>query len=476
MSNPPLWTVVELLSATLGKLAGDVKVALNGVSIDSRTVGNGDIFVAIKGDLHDGHDHVASALRAGAGLAIVSKVTDEMRSAGPLIVVDEDPLRSLEKMAFAARERSRARIVAVTGSVGKTSTKELLRLALGASGEVHASVASFNNHWGVPLTLARLHPHAAYGIFEIGMNHAGEITPLVAMVRPHVVIITNIAPVHLGQFKSLDDIAMAKAEIFSGLEPGATAILNHDNEYFSKLKTLATRGGARDVIGFGHHVNADVRIKALSMHDSFSCISANVCGVEVAFKLGIPGAHMALNCMGVLGAVHAVGADLARATLALGDARPAKGRGEQQRLNIPGGSFLLLDESYNANPESVRAALALLGQIKPGRSGRRIAVLGDMLELGESAAKLHADVSTDLVAHHIDLLFAAGPLMSHLWNQTPLAKRAAYATSANELTRDLLKAVRAGDVVMIKGSNGSRMGPLAEALRHAFEPEKRISD
>src|SRR5215213_2958527 len=253
MAEPALWTADELVAASGGKLIGAVSKPLNGVSIDTRTIASGDIFVAIKGETHDAHEFVAKALTAGAGLAIVSRVTEEMKAAGPLLVVDNDPLEGLEKIGRASRARSQARIVAVTGSVGKTSTKEMLRVALAASGLTHSSVASFNNHWGVPLTLARMPRNTAYGVFEIGMNHAGEITPLVGMVRPHVAIITNVAPVHVGNFNSVEEIADAKAEIFSGVEAGGHAVLNRDNPFFDRLVAAARRAGIQNIISFGAH-------------------------------------------------------------------------------------------------------------------------------------------------------------------------------------------------------------------------------
>ncbi len=475
MAERPLWTVDELISATGGKLHGTVSKALNGVAIDSRNLAPGDIFVAIKGDVHDGHNFVADALRTGAGIAIVTRATDEMKLAGPVLEINDDPLRALESMGRAARARSHARIIAVTGSVGKTSTKEMLKVALSGSGDTHVSAASFNNHWGVPLTLARLHPRAAFAVFEIGMNHAGEITPLVAMVQPHVAIITEIAASHLGHFTSLDDIAKAKAEIFTGVTPAGAVLINQDSPYFSFLQREARAAGIAAVHGFGKSEQADILLQQVALKPDCSCIAARVFGANLAYRLGLPGEHMVRNSLAVLGAVKLVGADLARAALALADAKPAKGRGVRQSLQAGSGEILLLDESYNANPASVRASLALLAQLKPGRGGRRLAVLGDMLELGDFGAQLHADLAADLEAYNIDLLFAAGPLMAHLWNLTPMANRGAYAQSSAELAPLLLEQLRSGDVVMIKGSLGSKMGPLAAQVRDRYPPLQRES-
>jgi len=470
MAERALWTIDELIAITGGSLRGSVSLPLTGVSIDSRSVAKGDIFAAIKGDRVDGHDYAHAALGSGAGLAIVSRATEAMATAGPLLVVD-DVLKALEKIGLAARARSKAKIIAITGSVGKTSTKEMLRLALSASGYTHASAASFNNHWGVPLTLARMPADTAYGVFEIGMNHAGEITPLVKMVRPHIAVITTVVAVHLGYFSSVEEIADAKAEIFLGLEPGGQAILNRDNEFYDRLAEAARKAGIQDVMSFGRTADADVRLERSVLHADCSCITATILGEAVIYKLGVPGDHMVLNSLAALAAVKLAGADLARASLALGAAQPAKGRGVQSLLKAPGGRILLIDESYNANPVSVRAALALLKRAEPGKSGRRVAVLGDMLELGDQAAELHAELASAVDDAKVDVLYASGPLMAHLWNKTPPHRRGAYADKSDGLAASLLGGLRAGDVVMVKGSLGSRMGPLVDAIRGQFHED-----
>ena len=465
-----LWTVEELVAATGGRLHGDVTKPLTAVTIDSRAVGQGDIFVAIKGDKHDGHDFVANALKAGAGLGLVSRVTPEMLAAGPVLEVAGDPLRGLEMMGIAARARSEAQIVAITGSVGKTSTKEMLRVALSASGETHASAASFNNHWGVPLTLARMPRSAAFGVFEIGMNHSGEIVPLVGMVRPHVAIITTIAASHLGNFASLDEIADAKAEIFTGIVENGSAVISRDTPYFERLAAAAWAAGVRSVVSFGKHPDADVRMERVALLAGCCCVTADVMGETVSYRLGLPGEHMAVNSLAVLATAKLTGADLARAALALGRAAPAKGRGVRERLSIAGGELLLIDESYNANPASVAAALGLLAAAQPPRGGRRIAVLGDMLELGEQSPELHAGLLEPMDAAKVDVLYAAGPLMANLWARVAPYRRGAHAETSEGLRDVLLKGLRPGDVVMIKGSLGSRMGPLVEAIRAAHPP------
>jgi UDP-N-acetylmuramoyl-tripeptide--D-alanyl-D-alanine ligase len=475
MANPVLWTAQELIAATGGTLHGEVRHSIHGVSIDSRAVADGDVFVAIKGEKQDGHDYVVEALKNGAAVAVVSRVTDEMRSAGAILQVADDPLRGLESMGRAARAWSSAQIVAITGSVGKTSTKEMLRVALAASGDTHASAASFNNHWGVPLTLARLSRQAAFGIFEVGMNHSGEIEPLVKMVRPHVAIVTTIAASHLGHFNSLDEIADAKAEIFTGVVSGGSAVINQDSPYFEKLAAAAKHSGIKNIVGFGRHESAAVRLERVALHPNCCCITADILGEKVTYKLGVPGEHMAINSLAVLATAKIVGADLARAALALADAAPAKGRGVQERFQINDGEFLLIDESYNANPASITAALALLGNAKVGTNGRRIAVLGDMLELGQFGPSLHAEISQSMAAHKVDILYASGPLMAHLWDVTPANKRGAYAKSSVELTDILLSELRSGDSVMIKGSLGSRMGVIVDAIRARFAATKKES-
>lgn len=464
MMQNDLWTLDALVSATKGTVHGNLGQVFGGVSIDSRTVAKNDIFVAIKGDSMDGHDYVAAAIAKGAGLAIVSRIHADWPETLPLLQV-ENPLTALEHMGIAARARSHARIIAVTGSVGKTSTKEMLRVALVASGETHASAASFNNHWGVPLTLSRLPTSAGFGVFEIGMNHAGEITPLVGMVRPHVAIVTTVAASHLGHFGSLDEIADAKAEIFSGVVAGGHAVINRDSQYFEHLKVVAQAHGITSIIGFGRHPDAEVRLEGLALRPDCCCITADIMGEKVIYKLGMPGEHMALNSLAVLAAAKLVGADLARAALALSEAKPAKGRGGQVKLQMPEGELLLLDESYNANPASVAAALALLSNLKPTKNGRRIAVLGDMLELGAFGPDLHRTLSHDIERHGIDRVYVAGPLMKHLWDVLPAAKRGAYAPLSDTIVETLINDLRAGDCVMVKGSLGSKMGPVVEALK-----------
>jgi UDP-N-acetylmuramoyl-tripeptide--D-alanyl-D-alanine ligase len=462
--SAPLWTVDAMAAAMRAVRVGALPEAIEGVAIDSRSIAPGEAYFAIKGDTHDGHAFVAAALQNGAGLAVVAEgKRGEMPADAPLLVVP-DVLAGLADLAAAARARSEGKIIAVTGSVGKTSSKEALRLALSRDGETHASVASFNNHWGVPLSLARLPQGARYGVFEIGMNHAGEITPLTRLVRPDVAIITTIAPVHLEFFGSLEAIADAKAEIFLGVAPGGAAVINRDNAQFARLKQAAEAAGVARVVAFGEHKSADARLIRYALQPEASTVEADILGHHVTYKIGAPGKHLVLNSLAVLAAAELAGADLALVALALAEQTPAAGRGTRIALAAPGGSALLIDESYNANPASMRAALALLGQALVGARGRRIAVLGDMLELGAAGADLHRELAAAVREHAIDLVFCAGPLMQALWQALPSERRGGYAKDAGALEGEVVAAVRGGDAVMVKGSFGSRMAPIVKAL------------
>ncbi|HUE45889.1 MAG TPA: UDP-N-acetylmuramoylalanyl-D-glutamyl-2,6-diaminopimelate--D-alanyl-D-alanine ligase [Aestuariivirgaceae bacterium] len=466
----PLWTLEELVAATNGRLDGDVTRPIGGVSIDSRSIAAGDVFVAIAGESRDGHEFAAGALKSGAALAIVSRPDPGMRDSGALLVVDE-PLAALQRLGAAARARANARVVGVTGSVGKTSSKEALRLALGASGRTHASASSYNNQWGVPLSLARMPRDTDFAVFEIGMSQAGEITPLTRLVRPHVAIVTTIAASHLGYFSSLAAIADAKAEIFVGVEPGGSAVINRDSEFFDQLSTAARKAGVARIVGFGEDAAAEVRLRNVALHETCSCVTAEVMGETVSYRLGAPGRHLVLNSLAVLAAAQLAGGDLARAAMALANLEPQKGRGVRFRLEAPDGIITVIDESYNANPASVRAALALLGQAKPGRGGRRIAVLGDMLELGDESPRLHAELAGAVDESGTNIVYACGPRMAHLWDALPETRRGAHGETSQDLEDALVRDLRGGDVVMVKGSLGSRMMPLVEAIRARY-PER----
>ncbi len=470
-----LWTSAAMAEAMRAAVQGVLPQAISGLSIDSRTLAPGEAYFAIKGDVHDGHDFVDAALKAGAALAVVERAQrDKFAADAPLLVVD-DVLAGLVDLAHAARARLGAQVIAVTGSVGKTSTKEALRRVLGAQGPTHASAASFNNHWGVPLSLARCPASVRFAIFEIGMNHAGEIEPLVKMVRPHIAIITTVEPVHLEFFAGIEAIADAKAEIFAGLEPGGTAVLNRDNSQFARLSRRAKKLGVSRLVAFGAHKKSDARLLDVSLHATCSAVHADILGQDVTYKLGMPGRHMAMNSLAVLAAAALAGADLALAALALSQVEPAAGRGVRRTLEVAGGEALLIDESYNANPASMAAALNVLGQAPVGPHGRRIALLGDMLELGPTSAALHGGLLEAVRANHIDLVYCCGPLMRNLWDALSTGKRGGYAESAAALEAQAVAAIRAGDAIMVKGSLGSKMKTIVNALEKRF-PGKTALD
>lgn len=459
----PLWTFAEAAQAM--SASADASV-IGGVSIDSRTIAPGDLFFAIKGDRHDGHDFVPNALERGATAAVVAH---DYQGAGALLRVD-DPLEALNRLGCAARARldaGSARVIGITGSVGKTGTKEMLRLMLADQGAAHASEKSYNNLWGVPLSLARMPRTTRFGIFEMGMNHADEITPLTKMVRPHIAIITTVAPVHIEFFDSEAGIADAKAEIFSGLEPGGVAILPVDNKHFDRLAAHARQCGA-EVIAFGTREGAAARLLQVEPTESGSEVKADILGQTLLFSLNAPGAHLASNAVAALAAVKLAGGDIERAAMALAHFENPEGRGRRTLFETPGGPILLIDESYNANPASTRAALNVLASIRAPGIRRRIAVLGDMLELGHGSAQYHTELADAIDFAAIDLVFCAGPQMARLFERLPEGNRGGYAATSGGLPELLLPALRPGDAVMVKGSLGSRMGAIVEALRLHF--------
>ncbi len=467
-----LWTADALIEATGGRPHGQLPAGVGGISIDTRSLQPGDAFFAIKGEKMDGHDFATAAVKAGAGVLVVAeaRLPSLGRLTAPIIVVP-DVLAALEKTGRAARERSRAKIVAVTGSAGKTSTKEALRHALSAVGTVHASDKSFNNHWGVPLTLARLPQDCDFGIFEIGMNHPGEIRPLVKMVRPHVAIVTLIAAAHLGHFRNLDEIAQAKAEIFEGLEPGGAALLNRDDQRYKLLARLAKAQGIKRVFGFGEDARADFRLLDCALGADSSTIRARIGDAEIEARIGAPGRHVVQNALAVLGAASLVAADVGKVAEALGSLEAEQGRGRRHRLRHPGGAFTLIDESYNANPASMQAAMALLGATPVEAGGRRIAVLGDMLELGNHSAKLHASLAEPVKASGADLVLLGGPEMKALADALPEGVAGEYRADAEALKPVLLDAVRPGDAVMVKSSKGIGFSKLVDALIARYPAE-----
>ncbi|ESY23692.1 UDP-N-acetylmuramoylalanyl-D-glutamyl-2,6-diaminopimelate--D-alanyl-D-alanine ligase [Mesorhizobium sp. LNJC394B00] len=467
-----LWTSEALVDAMGGRPLGPMPEGISGISIDSRSLQPGDAFFAIKGEAMDGHDFATAAIKAGAGVLVVAegKLPSLGRLTAPMIVV-QDVLAALEKLGVAARARSSAKIIAVTGSAGKTTTKEALRHVLSAVGTVHASAQSFNNHWGVPLTLARMPGDCDYAVFEIGMNHPGEIRPLVKMVRPHVAIVTMIAAAHLGFFRNLDEIAKAKAEIFEGIEPGGAALLNRDDARWKLLDKMARAAGVEHVFGFGENARSTYKLTKCELHADHSDITARIGGQDVTARIGAPGRHMVQNVLAVLGAAHLVEADIGKVALALADLSAERGRGKRHMLRHPKGPITLIDESYNANPASMAAAMALLNATPVTGEGRRIAVLGDMLELGGHSAKLHAALAELIVGTGTNTVFLGGPEMRTLADILPDEIKTEYRAGAEELKPLLLSTLKAGDVVMIKSSKGIGFSKLVEALLGKYPAE-----
>jgi UDP-N-acetylmuramoyl-tripeptide--D-alanyl-D-alanine ligase len=449
-----LWTSEEAQGATLGTPGRAFEVG--GLSIDTRTLKPGDMFVALKGDARDGHDFVKAAFEAKAAAALVSYEPPGIGHDAALLTV-ANTLRGLEDLARAARARSNAKIVAVTGSVGKTTTKEILRVAMGALGQTHASAASYNNHWGVPLSLASLPREAKYGIFEVGMNHFGEIRSLVSFVRPHVAMVTAIAPAHLEFFVTCEAIADAKSEIFEGLVPGGAAIVPSDSPYSDRLIARARQAHVGRVQTFGRKAGSDARLIAYDEREEGAVVKSDICGTPVEFRIGAPGLHIAGNAVGALLAVAMAEGDVLNAAAALRSFVALKGRGE--KLNA--GGVAIIDESYNANPASMAAALAVLAAAK----GRRIAVLGDMLELGADSLAHHAALVAPIDAARAGLVFASGPEMRALWDSLPASRRGGYAATSAELAPLVTAAVKDGDTVLVKGSNGSKMSVIVDALK-----------
>ena len=453
----PLWTSDAIAAATRG--VASTAFSADGVSFDSREVLAGDLFVAMRGEKSDGHAHVAEAMVRGACAALVSQPVP-----GPHVLV-ADTFEALMALGRAARARTSATVIGVTGSVGKTGTKEALARALRriAPDATHASVKSYNNHTGVPLSLARMPADTCYAILEMGMNHEGEIRALTRQVRPHIALITWVAPVHIENFTSEEGIADAKAEIFEGLEPGGTAILPADNRHLPRLRAAAERHAAR-ILTFGHAPDADVRVlSAQDRGEDGAGIEARIGQETLSFTLGMRGAHWVSNALAVLACAHAAGVDVAEAALALGSFTDLVGRGARTRLSLGGGTALLIDESYNANPASMAAALAVLGATP---ATRRLAILGAMKELGAHSAALHAGLAGPIADSRVDELALVGAEMDAL--QVPGAARLATAEEALSWARAQL---RPGDVLMVKGSNSVGLGRVVAGLARTIAAE-----
>ncbi|MBI1250825.1 MAG: UDP-N-acetylmuramoyl-tripeptide--D-alanyl-D-alanine ligase [Alphaproteobacteria bacterium] len=460
--NEALWLAEDAATATGGRLVGADSWIASGVSIDTRSLARGDLFVALK-DQRDGHAFVADAFARGAAAALVSDA-DAAAPHGPALVVP-DVLEALRCLGEAARDRSNAVRIAVTGSVGKTSTKEALALALRACAPTHASVKSYNNHWGVPLTLSRLPRSARYAVFEIGMNHRGEIRPLSMLAAPRVALITWIAPAHIEHLGSIEAIAEEKGDIFAGLGPDGAAIVPNEAPA-AHLLLSAAENNAGSVIRFGREAGCEARLLRFEMTEDGAVAEADILGRQIRYRIGAPGAHWALNSVAALAAADVAGADVFAAAHALADLRAIEGRGVARTIERPGGAFTLIDDAYNANPTSMAAALETLG----ARAGaRRIAVLGDMLELGADELAYHAGLAAPIVSAGVDLVFCAGPRMRALYEALPAGLRGAHAETADALAPIVSGAVQAGDAVLVKGSNGSRMRIVVDALTQSSQ-------
>lgn len=423
----------------------------SGVSIDSRTIEKGDLFIALTGENGNGHSFLQDAANGGAAAALIS---EKVNVSLPVLRV-ANTLKALEKLGIGARERSNAFRIAVTGSVGKTSTKEVLKTVFKDQGQTHGSVSSYNNQWGVPLTLARMPQETRFGIFEVGMNHAGEIRPLAHMIKPHMAIITTVVEAHVEFFKSTEEIARAKAEVFEGMAAGGLVLLNRDNPYFELLSNLAQEYRLK-VFGFGQSEKADIRLLSWECREQTSKVLIEMGGKQFSYVLPVPGMHWVFNSLAVLGAVQLAGANMAQAIKSFSHIEIPQGRGKQY-----GGPFRVIDESYNANPTSMHAAIAVLGQ---SGKGRKIAVLGDMRELGDGARSHHENLLEPLLEQGVDMVFCCGPFMTYLYERLPKTMQGGYAQTSVELIPLVLDAVQTGDIISVKASLGTRVKPIVEAL------------
>jgi UDP-N-acetylmuramoyl-tripeptide--D-alanyl-D-alanine ligase len=458
----PLYTIADLLAATGGSTTLDPSTSINSISIDSRELGPDALFVAIKGDRFDGHDFVDKALENGAVAALVSRGEGEAR------IVVPDALAGLSDLARAARARSRAIVVGVTGSVGKTTTKEAIRMVFEAAGATHASIKSFNNHWGVPLMLARFPEDAQFGVFEMGMSGPDEIRPLAQLVRPHVAVITTIAPAHLEAFGSLDGIARAKAEIFAGLEPDGTAVLNADHAQLAVLLEEANAAGVTNIVTYGEARGADWRIIEVETAADRSFATIEHAGERHALVLSVPGRHMVANATAALAVAHLAGVEPAVALRALAGFGAQPGRGERRLLGPSERPLLLIDESYNANTASMMAALDVFAaQAAP--DGRKILILGDMLELGPQSASLHASLMPAVTASGAERVYLVGPAMAALAGALGPGRVAAHTQTAAEMGDIVLNDLAYGDALMVKGSNGVGLAEIVDRIRKQFE-------
>ncbi len=456
LSEKPLWTTRELQEATGSVLPENIQAY--GVSIDSRTVQPGDLFIAVKGEKSDGHAYVEQALKKGAVAAVVDH---------PMVIADTDKLlvvedtrKALYLLAEFAKNRSRAVRIGITGSSGKTTSKEMLIKALSNQGHVHATTGNLNNEWGVPLTLARMPEETDFAVIEMGMNHPGELTRLSALVEPNVAFITMIGSAHREFFKSEEDIATTKSEIFSHLLPGGTAVLNADSPFYDFLKQKAAQNGISTILSFGQNEKADSRLIKTDSINGRTTVHADVCGTCIQFSMNLTGLHFIQNALGVLAVVSALGKDLEKAVQGLSNMSAVKGRGAFVKSTFNGKAITVIDDAYNANPSSMAASIAVLGTCE----GRKIAVLGDMLELGEFSETLHTNLVDNLLAIHVDKVYAVGSMMKKLYDKLPTDAQGAWTEKAVDLLPLLAKGLQSGDTVLVKASNGIKLYEIVKEL------------
>ena len=453
-----LWLSKDVETATGGYAV--TNWFATGISIDTRTIQVGELFVALK-DQRDGHDFVATALANGACAALVSRVPDGVDKNAPLLIVS-DVLAALLDMAQFARARTKAVVIGVTGSVGKTSTKEMLKTILSMSGKVHVAEKSFNNHWGVPLTLARMPMDVDFAVIEIGMNNPGEIRPLAKLANLDVAIVLNVSAVHLKSFKNVHEIAYAKSEIFENLSSKATAIVNNDLPLTSVMMKIIKKVDAK-VITFGHAINSDYRLIETKRQDEKTISHVMINGVNTTFNFHAEGNHFAMNALAAIAAAQVAGASLSKIIQALSDWKAPAGRGERQLIKFSSGCIELIDESYNANPASMAAALEVLANSET--LGSKIAVLGEMGELGSEELSYHVKLASLDVITHINIFHLVGPMMQSMYEALPIEKRGLWVETTDELVLQIRSLLSVNDIVMVKGSNYTQFSKIVEAIK-----------
>lgn len=461
-ADTPLWAAKEAAIAADGKIIEDFNIY--GISIDTRTICKGDLYVAIKGETLNGHDYAAAAIEKGAAGVLVSYIPTGVPPEQAIVVADTQ--KALEAMAHYARRRSKAKVIGITGSSGKTSTKEMLRTALTAVGKTHTTAGNLNNNIGMPLTLARLPADADFAVIEMGMNHKGEMTELTMLAEPDAAMITMIGSAHCEFFKTQEETAHAKAEIFKGMKPEGIVFLNADDKHFALLKKEAEKCGLKDIRSFGSTADDTVALLNAGETDTGSTVTAKIGTQTYTYTIHLPGRHQIQNSLGVAGILKALDVDMASALQSLGQLQTPKGRGQRFEINSPHGTFILIDDAYNANPESMQAGIRVLGSLQPKGQGRRVAVIGDMLELGETAEELHKNLAKDLIENKVDVVYAVGPNTGALFDILPESMKGIKKPVSSEIAEIICNEIKADDIVFVKGSFGSRMAKIVDVLKN----------